>query len=495
VSVPSAVAQGNTLLVRLVIREGSDTDPVAVTDSRGNTYTTDVDALRPTKIRTVVFSAHVATPLGAGDSITVTHPAGKGQVVVVDEFAGIAAVNRVNSFSTGSGNSRPFSAQVTTTNAKVLLYGVLGTRTVPGTTPSGWTALGGQVTGNCLVGGSPAAVHAAYRTTIASGEFTYHPDATSNDEWAIGLVAYNSEVDITPPQAPALSGTPGDTQNTLAWSPVFDPSPPVTYQVYRDGVVVYDGTATSFTDTGLANRGTYTYVVRATDGAGNQSVASNGIVLIPSPITLVKTVGTLSCGAGGGTIAVPPAGVPAGRTLIVRVTVRAGVDANAVTVTDPKGTIYQLDGQGIWPTNKVRTLVFSGRVATALASPDVITISHGSGVVQAGVTEWAGIAEHDRVHTVGVGSGSSNTPGAALTIAEPSTLLFVAAGTRANRTFVQPQDAGWGFLPAIACTTGTTADSHAAHRLTSTAGSKPYAATLSGGNDEWAVVMVAYRPE
>ena len=488
----SGVAAGNTVLIRVVIREGLESAAVTATDSKGNTYTADADAIRPGRVRAVILSGLVATPLVAGDSITVSHPAGTGQIVVAEEFAGIAETSRVDSVGTGANNNSVPSASVTLTQAKTLLFGVLATRSIPMTAPAGWEPLAGI----SLTCSSVTTSGAAHRSTLTGGTYTFAPTMAGGDEWAAALVAYRSAVDLTPPPAPVLSGAVGNTQNTLSWTAVTDPTTPVTYQLFRGSTQIYSGTATSFVDTGLVNSAPYNYVVRASDGADNQSTDSNAVTLIPTPIQFVTALGALTCGAGGGSITVPAEGAAAGQTVIVRVTVLAGIDANALTVTDNKGNVYQEDANAVWPTNKVRTAIFSARVATPLIAGDTISVAHGTGSVQAAAMSFSGIREVGRRHTFGVASNSNATPAVSATTVEASTLLVGVVGTRAVRTF-NPPASGWTPLASLLCSNKTPgiSDLHAGWRLTSQSGLRSYDATLTGGNDEWAAVLVAYRPE
>jgi hypothetical protein len=99
--------------------------------------------------------------------------------------------------------------------------------------------------------------------------------------------------DVTPPSKPVVTGTPTATSVTLTWPRATDDVGVSRYDVSRDGVVV--GTvgqpasgAVSFTDTGRTAGTAYSYVVTASDAAGN-STASDAVVV------------TTSAGGGGGT--------------------------------------------------------------------------------------------------------------------------------------------------------------------------------------------------
>ena len=77
--------------------------------------------------------------------------------------------------------------------------------------------------------------------------------------------------DTTAPSAPGTLTKTGTTTSavSLAWTAATDDRQVAGYQVLRDGSVVGNTGALSYTDTGLAAGTTYTYTVQAVDGAGN----------------------------------------------------------------------------------------------------------------------------------------------------------------------------------------------------------------------------------
>jgi hypothetical protein len=88
-------------------------------------------------------------------------------------------------------------------------------------------------------------------------------------------VAYNYVNPV--PNAPTLSGTAGNQQNSLQWNSV---SGATSYTLYQAGTAIYTGTATTYTHTGLNNGTSYSYTVKAQNSAG-YSAASNSITLTP----------------------------------------------------------------------------------------------------------------------------------------------------------------------------------------------------------------------
>ncbi len=85
--------------------------------------------------------------------------------------------------------------------------------------------------------------------------------------------------DIWPPPAPTglTAVVQGASTSLLSWTASSDPSGIARYEIWRDGVKIADaaGNATTFVDSTISPATTYSYAVRAIDGANNASVFSN----------------------------------------------------------------------------------------------------------------------------------------------------------------------------------------------------------------------------
>jgi fibronectin type 3 domain-containing protein len=115
---------------------------------------------------------------------------------------------------------------------------------------------------------------------LADGVYCYEvvesydnaPDGTSGTV----LVTY----DTTPPAVPAqpsATASPTKASPAISWTAVTDAA---SYNVYRDGSLIANVTATSFTDSALAVDGSYSYTVSALDALGNQSSQSPGTTVV-----------------------------------------------------------------------------------------------------------------------------------------------------------------------------------------------------------------------
>jgi chitodextrinase len=110
--------------------------------------------------------------------------------------------------------------------------------------------------------------------------------------------------DTDKPSAPSnLSGVTSPGQVVLSWDGSTDNVGVAGYRIYRNGTQVGSvlGNLTTFTHTNL-NSGTYSYTVRAVDGAGNVSDASN-VASVTVPDSIRPTApGNLRATAGTGQV-------------------------------------------------------------------------------------------------------------------------------------------------------------------------------------------------
>jgi hypothetical protein len=117
------------------------------------------------------------------------------------------------------------------------------------------------IPGNLLVTGT---------NTIAA---EVHQDTNNNIDSSFDLeLVSKTPTELNPPSRPALHlGDVTGSSVALSWSPATDDSAIQGYAVRRNGSLVAFGSATSFTDTGLAPTSQYSYQVTAIDSSGNAS--------------------------------------------------------------------------------------------------------------------------------------------------------------------------------------------------------------------------------
>lgn len=115
-------------------------------------------------------------------------------------------------------------------------------------------------------------------TTPFSGtQVTLNDTAPTGDRWNLAAIEVLPAVtDTQAPTAPAnvSAGTVTPAQVPLSWSASTDDQGVTGYRIFRGASQVGDVPGTSFTDTTVLPSSTYTYTVKAYDGAGNLSAAS-----------------------------------------------------------------------------------------------------------------------------------------------------------------------------------------------------------------------------
>jgi chitodextrinase len=82
--------------------------------------------------------------------------------------------------------------------------------------------------------------------------------------------------DTTPPTAPTnlIATTMSSSQIDLSWSASTDDYGVAGYEIYRDAALISTVTGTDYAETYLSENTTYTYSIKAFDGANNKSAAS-----------------------------------------------------------------------------------------------------------------------------------------------------------------------------------------------------------------------------
>jgi cellulose 1,4-beta-cellobiosidase len=168
-----------------------------------------------------------------------------------------------------------------------------------GTAPITYSVYRGTASG--AEGSTPIAsglTSASYVDTgVANGTTYYYEVRASNAGGSSGVSAEASATPVAPPTLPGaptnVTAAPGNGQVSLSWS-ASSGTAPITYSVYRGTAsgnesatpIVSGLTATSYTDTGLANGTTYYYEVRATNAAGSSGFSAEASAKPVAPPTV-----------------------------------------------------------------------------------------------------------------------------------------------------------------------------------------------------------------
>ncbi len=190
----AGVAADDTLIVAVALDPASGA--VACADDAGNVYTVDADATRgsgTSGVRTVVCSARVTTPLAAGDTITVTHPAVAARAACAYEFAGISVADR-SAIRTGSSTSPSAGPTAPTSQGAELLFAAVGMeakKTDPFTPGAGFTVLVPEQSSSGGLSSASVAINAEYRSVAVAGAYSASGTIISHP-WAETLVTYRA---------------------------------------------------------------------------------------------------------------------------------------------------------------------------------------------------------------------------------------------------------------------------------------------------------------
>ena len=303
--------------IRILEYSGADVSaPIDVTAiGTGNSATSSTSAVTTTSAADLLFAANVVTTTttAAGTGFTSRMITSDGNLAEDRMVTAIGSYSATASLSTGA-----WVAQMVAFRAAAPLD------TTPPTAPStltatptsatqidlAWTAstdnvavTGYRVEG-CAGAGCTTFVEVMTPTGTSVSDTGLVPGTTYSYRVRAADAAYNlsaysnmavaTPLDTTPPTAPStLTATPTSaTQIDLAWTASTDNVGVTGYRVERCAgagcttfVQVLTPTGTSVSDTGLVPGTTYSYRVRAADGAGNLSGYSNTAVATPVDTT------------------------------------------------------------------------------------------------------------------------------------------------------------------------------------------------------------------
>lgn len=201
----------------------------------------------------------------------------------------------------------------------------------------------------------------------------------------------------------------------------------------------------------------------------------------------------------GTTLAIPaPAGgVPAGHTLIVRVS--ADYTTSAPLVTDNRGNTYTRDRSAANAGTTMRAAVFSCRVTTALQAGDTISVLFPAAVTAkaAAADQFSGVMSPITLDTQNGLTGTSTAPSIPVTTTNADDLLvaMVAVEGPSSEGFTEDVFDQWSGA-GRAGTTGGTATSNktinGAYRAVGVTGTYTYAPVL-GTSESWVGFVMAYK--
>ncbi|MGH7788424.1 MAG: hypothetical protein ACRERC_16260, partial [Candidatus Binatia bacterium] len=214
-------------------------------------------------------------------------------------------------------------------------------------------------------------------------------------------------------------------------------------------------------------------------------------------ISVVQSIDTEQVKSAGTAISltVPAGGVSSGNSVILALTMDAA--AGAVSATDGAGNTYAVDAD-VTNAGDVRTVILSAHGVAALASGNVITVTHPSVTARAlSGSEFSGLLASGTLDQISTQTGDSASPasGSAPTTSQADELLIGAMGIEGPVTDTFTAGAGYTLLAEAGTTGGTTGSNvtiNPEYRIVAATGG--YAADGSNSaSRQWAAVIATYR--
>lgn len=267
------------------LADGSHTFTVTGTDGAGNTasatYTWMVDTTAPDltitmEPRNPSTSTTATFQFFKGSAVTVTCQLDAGAPAACTSpktYTGLADGSHTftlkDTNSAGITSTQTYTWTIDATPPAVTIDSAPAAMTNATTAQFQFTVTGATTTTCQLDGGTPNTCTTSFSVTgLAQGQHTFTvrgTDAAGNT----GSQSYTWSIDTTPPTVSITLG-PGSTSNSRSTSIWFDASDATTCRLDSDAPVAC---STRADYTGLAD-GTHTFVVTATDPAGNTASAS-----------------------------------------------------------------------------------------------------------------------------------------------------------------------------------------------------------------------------
>jgi chitodextrinase len=297
---------------------------------------------------------------------------------------------------------------------------------------------------------APSGTGVAYSDTglTAGTSYSYRVRATDGTGNLGGYspvaTAATPTPDVTPPSAPATlsAAAVSNTQVNLSWAAASDNVAVTGYLIERcqgSGCSAFvqiaapTGTGTTYGDAGLTASTSYSYRVRATDGAGNlgpYSPVSSATTLSTPPAPVIpKFVQGNYATPQSNRSSVPITFTAAQRAGNFNVVIVGWNDTSAsVTgVTDTKGNAYT---RAIGPTQNPgalsQSIYYSANILGANAGGNTVTVTFSPAAAYADIRilEYSGVAHAGVIDGVAGASGSNATSSSgSLTTTAPGDLL------------------------------------------------------------------------
>ncbi|HEY2434211.1 MAG TPA: LamG-like jellyroll fold domain-containing protein [Vicinamibacterales bacterium] len=344
-----------------------------------------------------------------------------------------------------------------------------------------------------------------YSDTTVAASTTYQYRVRASDA-ANNLSAYSNiaaattpaPADTAPPTAPtSLTATAiSASQMNLTWTASTDNVGVTAYQIERctgSGcaafVQIATATASPYSDTTVAGGTSYSYRIRATDLANNQSGYS-AVVSATTPAAAPIGFVQMAYATPQSTVASVNVAFPAAQTagdLSVVVVGWNDAVAQVQSVADSRGNIYT---KAVGPTVRsglgTQSIYYAPNIASAPANGNTVTVtfSRGASHPDIRIAEYRGLDAVAPLDAVAAATGSTTPSNSGTLTTRSSSELLVGANLVAQGTTA----AGSGFTNRVV----TNPDGDILEdRIVTTVGTYSAAATLTGG--AWVMQLAAFK--
>jgi PKD repeat protein len=277
----ASTVAGRHLVVAYLFSGTSGESVTSVTDTAGNAYRIDVvkGNVGTSGLKVVIASAKIASPISAGDTVTVTQSATSTyHAMQLYEFDNFAPTSWADKTATGNSSTAATSvattATVTTSQANEMIVAVVGYGDKPATLTSdpGWNDSDTVVAGPTTKQKSLAV---AAREVTSTGSFTYSGQLSTADQSVSALVTYRT---VTAPAAPAASfsasPTSGPAPLAVQFTDTSTGSPTSWSWDFGDGAT----STTQHPSHTYAAAGTYTVILTVANAISSDTVTKTGLI-------------------------------------------------------------------------------------------------------------------------------------------------------------------------------------------------------------------------
>jgi hypothetical protein len=449
-SFAGAIPAGHAIVGAIESNFFTSTPAVTVTDSKGNSYVTDVSVADAATNTLTIFSCRLTTSVTTSDTLTINFGDGSHNrwAVLVEQYDDlITGLHDKTASSTGVGTSFSGGTTIATAQANELVFGAFGLSGPSGkviTAGSGFSNSAMQAT---AVGTSDRAVITEWKYVNSTGAQGATASVNNASTWVGSVATYQSMT--IPNQVPTANAGPDQSVAaqqlvTLDGSVSNDPDGSISLYSWTQlsGRPVTLSSVSDVRPTFYAPfvtiQNTMVFGLVVIDNAGEESIQDTVTITVNAAVGHVSTpIGSAKSISSviSTTFPVSQAAV-AGHVLIGAIVCDANTVIPNITVSDSKGNSYHVDAQG-YISGTCSVAIFSSRLSTSLTTSDTLTIAADNKPSRWAVSVEAfdnlvGPTVTIDVSSASSGRGTSLTTGATNTTNGQNELLFAAFGYAAT---------------------------------------------------------------